>query len=664
MPLSPPSQDMIFRSNLIWLIVAQAFCILPLLIRLPVWIWGVWLFAILWRIQIHRARWCFPSFWLKLVLGLGSALGIYLTYQGVVGVEPMIGFLVCSFILKIIEMRTKKDALIVLFIGFIAVAAQFLFAQGVLAGVYGLFSLFILLAAWQAAFVSRKLSVKIHLQRGIMLLGQSVPFMMILFIVMPRVGPLWSVPLPQGQGKTGFSETLRLGDIGELVKSPAVAFRASFKSPAPAVEEMYWRGLALDSFDGHTWSASERASDGGPWVQSNAEADFEYSVIMEPHQYHWLFTLGVPIGAESSQLKLQKNHQNLLSSRTPVAVKAQYSVRSNRLDYHSANALDESEKRQLTALPSGGNSETRELAARWRAQQLPADVVVNEALAFYRRGFSYTLQPPPLGMDPIDGFLFDTKQGFCEHFASSFVFLMRAAGIPARIMVGYLGGELNGAVNALESYYIVRQSDAHAWVEVWLDGRGWQTVDPTAVVAPSRAAFGLEDALSEEEKYLVGARDWQSRAFTKLYQHMDALEYSWNRWVLNYDSDRQRGLLERLLGTNSPWRVGAAFAILCILIFLAVAILHFVSKQSRERTVEYAMIYPVLQKLKRRGVERQPNETLGQFAARLSASHPALAESMAKVHYWYTQAAYADDPRALEQLRGQIKRMDIGSIRQ
>lgn len=656
MRLSAPNKDLIFRGNLVWLLVAQAICILPLLIRLPVWIWSVWLFAIFWRIQIHRAQWHFPSFWLKLILGLGSAFGIYFTYQGAIGVEPMIGFLVCSFILKVTEMRTKKDALIVLFIGFVAVAAQFLFAQSILAGAYGLFSLFVLLSAWQAAFISRRLSIKNHLQRGALLLGQSLPFMLILFVVMPRLGPLWSVPMPQGQGKTGFSETLQLGDIGELVKSPAVAFRVDFSSEAPPTSDMYWRGLALDMFDGRTWSsAPTQGGRGSHWVQSKAEAEFQYSVIMEPHHYRWLFSLGYPVTAESSQLKLRRNQQNLLLSLSEVDRKAEYSVGSNRLNSMDDSDISDAQRDRLTQLPELGNPRARELASQWRGQGFSSVELVNKALRHFSHNFSYTLQPPLLGANAIDEFLFDSQRGFCEHFASSFVFLMRASGVPARVMLGYQGGELIGGLGVSGSYYVVRQSDAHAWAEVWLGEQGWQTVDPTAAVAPARINTGLEDALTSDEKHLLGSGGWTRQVFSAVYQRFDALEHSWSRWVLNYDSDSQQGIFERLLGNASPWRIAAAFTGLCGIIFVGLAVLFLVSKKIQLKTEEYKLILPILQRLKRRGIERHANETLGQVAARISSSQPELARSLRQLDHWYAQAVYANDAAAVPHLREAVK---------
>lgn len=647
-------QDAIPRGSLIWLLTAQAVCILPLLSKLPLWICAIWLLAIYWRVQIHRAKLGFPSFWLKLVLGLVSAAGIYLTYHGVTGIDAMIGFLVCSFILKVIEMRSRKDVIIVLFIGFIAVAAQFLYMQNIAAGLYGLFSLLMLLCAWQAVFATRALVVSKQLREGSMMLAQSLPFMLILFVVMPRVGPLWSVPLPEGRGQTGFSDTLQLGDIGELVKSPAVAFRATFSSVPPSQENMYWRGLALDVFDGRTWRAAERASAVRALPSATPIADHDYTVILEPHNHRWLFSLGVPRAGDSSQLRLLKNAQNLLVAAHPVVGKAQYSVRSTSTDSENSRTLDPAQRYQLTQLPASGNAQARQLAAQWRAQNLSDEGIVEEALALFGRGYEYTLQPPTLGASAIDEFLFSTKQGFCEHFASSFVFLMRAAGVPAQVMVGYLGGEYN----QVEDYYAVRQSDAHAWAEVWFQAQGWVRVDPTAVAAPSRSTSGVEDALTESDRRLVGSRSWHSSAMRALYQRYDALEYSWNRWVLNYDNDSQRSLLERLLGQYDPWRVGLAFVAVCSAILAAYAAFAHLRKQRAPATIGQKLLRPVLRRLERRGVSRRADETLGQLAERVRASDPELAEYLTQLGYWYSKLTYAGDRQAVQGLKAKIEELD------
>ena len=648
MKLSALEKDTIFRGNLVWMLSAQAICILPLLIKLPWWIWAVWFLALFWRIQIHFGRWRFPSAWIKFALGVGCAGGIYLTFSGVRGVEPMVGFLVCSFILKIVEMRTKKDALIVLFIGFIAVAAQFLFAQDVVAGLYGIFSLFILLTAWQAAFYSRRISLRQYFRIGGVLVLQAMPFMIILFVVMPRLGPLWAVPVTQGKGKTGFSDTLELGDLGELVRSPEVAFRVAFSGATPMPQQLYWRGLVLDDFEGHRWQAAAMPSRpiGETVNPTLSEEILKYSVIMEPHRYRWLFSLDPLLAARSAQLTLEQDERGLLSARRPVVTKAEYSAISAQVLLPQVTSLSERDRRWLTRLPNS-NPRTVALAEQWKSENLATPEMIRRALQIFHGEFIYTTRAPRLGANPIDTFLFESKRGFCEHFSSAFVFVMRAAGVPARIVVGYQGGDYNQR----EGYFVVRQSHAHAWAEVWIEGSGWQMVDPTAAVAPSRIDVGVEEALSVDERELLGQVRWSSAFMQSLYQQWDAIGYNWNRWVLNYDADSQQNLFSDLLGNTSPWRVGIAFASTSFALFACYAALLVLRRQRLVRRREDRALQAVLRKVGKKGYVRKREETLGQFAARVSVSEPVIGRHLAALAQLYAASVYAEDPAAGEQLQ-------------
>ena len=535
------SDNFLSRENFIWLLIAQAVSILPLLVKLPPWVWGIWIVALAWRIQIYRNAWRFPSPIIKLLLGAVCVFGIVATYHTVAGVEPMVGFLVCSFVLKLIELRTRKDALTILYIGFIAVATQFLFAQTIVAALLAIFCCVTLITAWQASQTRREKHPLAHLRGGADLIVQSLPFMVILFVFLPRLGPLWSVPLPSGQGKTGFGDTLTLGDIGNLVRSPEPAFRVTFEGSVPQQGQLYFKGMVLEDFDGETWAPGRKVVDNrkfnGNFRYDNT-AKTQYSIILEPHFEHWMFSLGVPMSAESSTLTITNMYGELLRSRKPIVKKAEYWVTSIWAEDYEYNPLDAREIYRLTTLPNDNkNLESRRLVQQWKAQGLNEQEVVNAALDMFSREFSYTLQPPLLGDSAIDEFLFSSKKGFCEHFASSFVFLMREAGIPARIVVGYQGGEFN----QVEPFLLVRQSDAHAWAEIWLEGR-WQNIDPTAMVAPSRIELGVQEALVEEDRALMRGQVWHNQFLQKLSHQLDAMNYSWNRWVLNYSDDKQQNL--------------------------------------------------------------------------------------------------------------------------
>lgn len=650
-------KEQIHRDNLIWMLVAQAVSILPLLFYLPVWLIVFWMAAIVWRLQIHRMKWPFPNFLIKAILCALCIAAIYVSFRGVHSVEPMISFLLCSFVLKTVELHSKKDALIMLYIAFITIACQFLFAQDLLAGLYGMFSLFVLLSAWQAAYFSQGIGIKTCLRRGLTLVLFSIPFMVVLFVVLPRLGPLWQVPLPQKQAKTGFGESLKMGDIGNLVRSSSPAFRVKFDGDVPPPNQMYWRGLVLSHFDGNEWHPWETDS----WQKFSGENSvgqsnefYSYSIVMEPHGYPWLFSLNTPLEFNSSQLFLQINQEHIIQAKKPVLQKAEYSIQSNTAADLKASLtgqlLTREQRTFLTALPASGNEQARQLALRWRRDFSQPRDIVNQALQLFSREFSYTLQPPLLSGDVVDQFIFDTRRGFCEHFSSSFVFLMRSASIPARIIVGYQGG----AHNQVEDYYLVKQSDAHAWAEVWLDGK-WERVDPTNSVAPSRVELGIEQALSSEDLSEMERSVWQHAALVAVYQQWDALGFAWNRWVLNYDDQRQRGLFERFFGGTSIWKVGFAFLGLCVFIFLSYIGLQWLQKIKPKQTEENRLIQPVLKRLAKRGYPRYAGESIESYVQRLERESPELAKPMKTVAKAYTKVVYAGDERGLSLLKKALK---------
>lgn len=661
MRLSAHETAQIYRDNLFWLVAAQAASIAPLLFYLPLWLTVVWFLALVWRIQIFRSALAFPSMPIKLIMAILSVVGIYIHYSGRIGAEPMIAFLVCSFIMKLIEMRTRKDALILLFIAFIAIATQFLFAQDLRAGIFGLLSLFVLISAWAAIFHQEKLSLWQHFRIGGRLVLHSAPMMLVLFVIMPRLGPLWSVPLPSNQGKTGFSDSLELGDVGSLARSSAVAFRVSFAQGTPEPNELYWRALILEQFDGVRWVNlhQDKGVSGLPRlanVSVKGPEHIEYSIILEPHYYRWLFTLGFPVAAESVQLGLKKNSQNLLMSENPVAQKAEYRVLAERFVVWD-DITEEQRKRNLL-LPPSSNPRAKILGEQWRQQKLSASEIVDNGLALFARDFFYSLRSDPVKLNAIDYFLFESKRGFCEHFASSFVFLMRSAGIPARVVIGYQGGELI----ASEGYYIVRQSDAHAWAEVWIAPQGWVRVDPTAAVAPNRIDLGVEEALSQEDLRLLEA-PWQAALFKSLARRWDGLSYSWNRWVLNFDQQKQRGLLENLLGAADAWRVGLVLVTLCLLTLLPFVVIHWWQSQRKFNFVENRIVQPLIIKLNKLGYERGHHESIPRYLTRIADDFESPCNQQLKtLARVYEQHAYHQVDQLVE-IRQMVNMIRLARIK-
>ena len=642
-------QKLVRHENLLWLIIAQGVVIIPLLIRLPIWLWLVWFGAMVWRLRIHAGKLNFPSAAIKFVLGGACVAGLMASYQGSVGLEPMVGFLVCAFVLKLLELRSRKDGLLLLFIGFVAVAAQFLFAQTFLAALYACVSCVVLITAWQTIYLTRQFSYRYKLKAGAVLLLHAMPLMVVMFVIMPRIGPLWRVPMPQGGGNTGFSDSLSPGDLGNLVRSTGTAFRVTFNgAQIPAPRDMYWRGLVLDTFDGRSWNLDPQWD--MAWSQRSTDVKLDglldYDIIVEPHQYQWLFSLAEPIKVSTERARARITQQGLIAAQAPVMARLQYSVVSMPASDFVWPELTPSQRAKLVRLPKDFNPQTTMLAQRWTLEGLTPEALIEKALAWYNQSFYYTLQPPLLGEHSVDEFLFNAKRGFCEHFASSFAVLMRAAGVPARVVVGYQGG----TYNALEDYWMVGQADAHAWTEVWLEGKGWRRIDPTSAVAPQRIEQGISNALSDAEKEMVASGQFDApKWMTDLRHRFDAAGYVWNRWVLSYDSDKQNRLLTRLFGGVEPWRIGVGFIVVIVLLLGGYTLLVVRPKWQRHTPLQRAL--KVFDSTARQyGLVRAPDETIAAFSLRIAQEKPELETACKQLAKVSQRALYADDKRCVKAL--------------
>lgn len=656
------------RNSLIWLLLAQWVVILPHVSHLPAGLLVGGLIVLLWRIQVYRGVWRFPGNLLKLLLVLLSAVSLKLGYGRLFGLEPMIALLIAAFLLKSLEMHSRRDALVVIYLGFFTAATQFLISQTILSTFYGFLSLLLLTTALLGINQSQgHRHIRHSLSSAGRLLLQSLPLMLLLFFVMPRIGALWTVPLQRHAAQTGVSDSMAPGDFTRLSRAGGLAFRASFDGPIPSADKLYWRGLVFSRFDGRRWSQAEtydyrdrpviqwREMPAADWRQlvEPLGSEVDYSVILESTQQPWLYALSVPLSIPADA-GLVRDFR--LLARKPVRQRREYRVRS-ALDFRLASQGLPPWQRELELkLPVGLNPQTRKVAAQWRRQASSDEELINRVLSLYQREFTYTLEPPGLGRHSVDEFLWQTKRGFCEHFASSFVFFMRAAGIPARVVVGYQGGERS----PLDDYLLVYQYDAHAWSEVWLPGRGWTRVDPTAAVAPSRIERGINDALDERESRLIGGALSLERyryitLLNQLRLRWDVLNYSWHRWVLGYDAQSQSAFLHRWLGGVDPWRialllVGGGGAVLG-------AITLWLWWRGRRRLDPQTRLYSrFLRCLARRGLERQRGEAPRMFAARAAKQRPELKATVDEITRLYERAAYADDQSALAELRSQVNR--------
>lgn len=651
---APKQAEYLARDKLAWLLIMQAMLILPLLFGLPFWLWLVWAIAAFWRTQMFRGRWGAPGSLFKTLLALICAGGLFASYAGKTGTETMVGLLVCAFSLKLLEVNSARDAQLLVFIGFIITAAQFLFNQTPQAAAYALLCVIVLLASWRSLYLTHVQSTQLRLKRGGMILLHALPIMLVLFVALPRLGPLWAIPNQQ-TAKTGFSDSLSPGDLGNLALDRSPAFRVEFTTQPPTANQLYWRGLVLDMFDGRTWRMRDSwgMQPRNPADDGSIESELtDYSIIVEPHGQPWLFSLMTPQTVENTTNSIRITADSLLMNRIPVAQRMRYQIRSAlEIEWPNAPQLSETQQDFYTRLPNGSNPQTRALAESWRSQNLSDEQIIARALALFNREFTYTLQPPLLGQHSVDEFLLVTKSGFCEHFASSFSFLLRAGGIPARVVVGYQGGRWN----PVENYLLVSQSDAHAWTEVWIGGKGWQMIDPTAAVAPNRIEQGMDEALGESDQQLVADAWRSSRLLYNLQLRLDAANYSWQRWVLNYDNEAQEGLLSRLLGGTETWRITLWLIGLGL---IGAALFAWAMLRNHKGPVlrpETQAVKKLEHKLAQLGYRRKAGETLSDFIRRVLYSEPELKNGLTHIAHLFEQVAYQNQAEHLPQLQQAIK---------
>lgn len=639
------------RTSLLWLLLAQALVIVPFIQHIPGTIIILWLACMLWRVQIFRMRARHPGAWIKGGLLVGTAGGVYLARGSLVGLEAGAALLVAAFVLKMLELQNRRDALVLIFLGFFCITVGYLFENNLLWAAFTLLPVSTLLAALiglqsssqsGSQFSSLKLAIK--------LLVQAVPLMLLLFLFFPRLEPLWSLPQPSNKGQTGLSDSMAPGDMAELSKSAALVFRASFDGPIPARNQLYWRSLTLEQFDGRRWSQSLRAQTVQmPQWQKRGDS-LSYSVVMEPSGRPWLSSLDV---AESNLGDVRQMNDFRLQRRRPVEQSLLYNVTSWP-DATREAQLSENIQRQDLQLPAKGNPQARLWASDLLRRHPKPDELVQTMLDYFaREPYHYTLKPPTLGPDSIDDFLFESRRGFCAHYAGAMTFVLRAAGIPARVVAGYQGGELNPD----GQYLTVRQFDAHAWVEYWQPGVGWRSVDPTAAVAPQRIEQGLEQALAADEAFLA-----DSPMSALRYRHVpwlnslrlswDNLNYGWQRWVLGYQGQEQLRVLNRWFsGLEAP-----AFIVgLCV--FMGLFALWVFKPWQRESDSQLRLFGAFERLLARHGLRRLPGEGAEEFSRRAAQEMPGHADAIVAFAQEFQAQRYAGSSSTPTELRRRLKQL-------
>ncbi len=634
--------------SLPWTMASLAISIAPHVPYLPIWVTLAFLGCILARFVIEKRRQALPSTWTRGLIALVSFLGVLWTYETISGVGPGSALLAMMASLKLLETRRRRDQFVLLFIAVFLVMSSLLREQFLWSVPYMLGALLFIMTAWLRMSALPSQPVRRSFRASARLLAYAAPLAIAMWVLFPRIStPFWAVPIDTSSGVTGLSDTMSPGDVSSLSLSKEVAFRVRFDGAVPPPRDRYWRALVLHRYNGRSWTGSDAAIGIPPEQQlSVAGEPYRYSVTMEPTRQQWVPALDLPFDWDLPQTFMDRMQQ--LSRVHPVDQRISYNVESYP-QYESEPVLSSRARRWYVMLPGGHNPETAELASRMRAQADSDRAYITAVLDRFREEeFFYTLNPPALGRDPVDAFLFDTRRGFCEHYASAFAVLMRAADIPTRVVLGFQGGELN----PLGEYMIVRQSDAHAWNEVWLEGQGWRRVDPTAAVAPERIELGVADSIFDG----IGA-SWGLSAPAQwlhdLTLRWDALNASWNDWILGYGPDKQADFLE-LLGMQSPtWRkmmLTLIAVIVAMTAMLSLILMWRLRPPPRDRA---SVLYGRF--VKRLGIRPRTGETADAFAARAADGADIADDAIARVARAYVAARYgADGDSMLDELESAI----------
>ena len=620
--------------------------------HLPLWVSLLAVILLLWRAWLAYRGSSLPPRWMLVALTLLSVAGIFMGFRTLFGREVGVTLLIILSALKMLELRSARDATVVIYLACFTLITNFFYSQSIATALFMIVTLLVIMVTWvhQQAY---NLGLRPRLRIATVLLAQAIPLALILFILFPRVtGPLWGMP-QDAYASSGLGNTMTPGSISKLSLSQAVAFRVVFTGQAPQRSQMYWRGPVLWNFDGYTWTQG-RALRSQQTQLDKLDSATDYTVTLEPHNKTWLFALEMPTQI-SIPSRLTDDFQ--VRQALPVNSRLRYTANS-KLSYRANVEEDPLQIQRALLLPPGLNPRARQLAAGWRADLDSADAVIRAAITlFNREKFSYTLEPPPLGTNTVDDFLFETRQGFCEHYASSFVFLMRAAGIPARVVTGYQGAEYND----LGGYYIVRQSDAHAWAEVWLRDRGWVRIDPTAAISPERVQSGLAAAMPDSAALPFFART-QSAWLLKLRFNLDALTNQWNQWVLGYDQERQFAFLTRLGMENVTWQKMVMHMAIGIALLIGLFTLLMLRRMAARDTDAAQRLYlKFCRKLEKNGIRRDIHEGPEDFAARAARAKPQLASAIMDISKRYIALRYENktDSDALRALRRAVSAFKI-----
>ena len=614
------------------------FSVLPHFFNLSIFISIFFTTVLLLRIITYRlALKTLPRWFIFLSLSAGIFVVVFL-YSGKIGKDFGVSLLVAMLSLKILEVKTRRDAYVLCFITGFMLVTQFLYSQEILFSLYiFLMAFFILGYLFWLNQMEWNVNSTSNLRSILKLTIQAVPVMIVLFILFPRLqGPLWGFDQGISSAVTGISDKITPGSISQLSRSSATAFRVKFDNinDLPAPEYRYWRGPVITRTDGISWQADKNEKPDKITYESKGSL-INYQLTIEPTQQKWLFALDLPATLPANTF-VTSNYS--VKTQEKINKRSTFSLASS--PYYSISDSTDIELLEALLLPSNITSRMTEFVNELTSQHPTEQEYIAAVLNFFnKQEFIYTLSPPQMLNNPVDEFLFDHRKGFCEHYASSFVILMRMADIPARIIAGYQGGEWNPTGEHL----IVRQSDAHAWTEVWLDDKGWIRIDPTSAVSPERVEQSIDpttESSAGEVVFKVSSDSMLGNLYKEAAWMLDSLDLNWHRWVVGFSQKRQNRLLDYSgLGFLKGYKLGFAAIVMTFLVLIVMTLL-FRNKIKDKR--DQARIYwdKFTRKLERKGVEVNSYDGPKTIAFNAGLILPEQKHSIDLITRYYIKAHY------------------------
>jgi len=635
------------KRQLIFLLSAIGLITLPHSLQIPILLFCFFALLWTWRFLGVWKKNVLPNPFLVFVLMLTGVGLLFFQYHGVVfGRDAGTGLFVVALGLKLLEIKSARDIYLIAYLAFVVAATEFLYVQNVLMAIY-ILVVCILLICTLIAVNHEQSNNTVSLKMAGKIVLQALPIMAMLFVLFPRLEPpRWSLLQEERKAPSGISDTLEMDTMNKLALSYDLAFRVKFEGDVPPQNQRYWRGVVFSFTDGKKWIQSSNTHFGHFMdTPTFSGKSYSYTLMLEPQQKNWVYSLEMP--AEFSHPLSRNESYQLITPNNPTE-RAEYKIKS--YPNYNTGYITKTEYRDNLQLPSEPSEKITNLVKQLQGFDVSPEMFIQNVLNhFHNEKFVYTLAVPLMSENPVESFLFDEKQGFCSHYATAFVYLMRVAHIPARVVGGYQGGELNKVGNFLE----IRQANAHAWAEVWLKGKGWIRIDPTTAIAPERVEQEIDVAAQVENGELYFepmTLSNQQMDWLKTVRHLwENVDYSWQRWIINYNNQNQAQFL-KTFGIHNL-QVMMYWLMYFMALILALSAWFLLKKQYRAADEALIIYEKFCRKLEKNNLTRKPTEGFKDFSQRAASEIPNLSIQISEVTALFLKIRYGKDCSSKECLK-------------